>query len=398
MYRRLNPFVHEAETPIPIAFGITDLDVGGAEKALVRLATRLDRSRWTPSVACLQPEGSLAETLRKSDVDVFSLDIRSWRDVTQALLRWRRELQKKNPAILQTFLFHANVLGRVAAWITRVPVVVSGVRVAERRDKGHLLADRLTHRMANAHVCVSQATAQFQIAAAGVPESRVEVIPNGIAAENPTSDSIDVDEASQWGAKSAANLVFVGRLDHQKGIDLLLDALAQLPAGKRPSVALVGAGPDREALEAQTKRLELEELVRFIGWQAIPSAWMAAADALVLPSRWEGMPNVVLEAMSVGKPVIAANVEGVADLVDDGVTGWIAEANNPASLASAISRFLTDRHRWTEMGASARRKASEEFSMEQVVERYERLWLQLLERHRLRRRPISHHVIANYRR
>src|SRR5215208_5279831 len=116
MYRRLNPFAHEVETPIPIAFGITDLDVGGAEKALVRLATRLDRSRWTPSVVCLQSEGPLADTLRKVDIDVLSLNVRSWRDVAPALLRWRRELQTKEPAILQTFLFHANLLGRMAAW------------------------------------------------------------------------------------------------------------------------------------------------------------------------------------------------------------------------------------------------------------------------------------------
>jgi glycosyltransferase involved in cell wall biosynthesis len=398
MYRCLNPFVHEVETPIHIAFGITDLDVGGAENSLVTLATRLNRSRWTPSVVCLQPEGPLAETIRKADIDVLSLNVHSWRDVGPGLLRWRRELQTKKPAILQTFLFHANLLGRMAAWMSRVPIHVSGVRVAERRAKGHLLADRLTHRMSGVHVCVSRATAEFQIAAAGVPRSRVEVIPNGIDVENATTVSGDVDESNQWGAKSAAKLAFVGRLDHQKGIDLLLEALGQLPAEKRPSIALVGAGPDRESLEEQTKQLDLDELVHFVGWQSNPSAWMAAADALVLPSRWEGMPNVVLEAMSVGKPVIAANVEGVADLVEDGVTGWITEPNNPSSLAVAVSRFLADRHRWTEMGAAARRKVSEEFSMDRVVERYERLWLQLLERHRLRRRPISHHVVADYRR
>src|SRR5215207_9199680 len=96
LYSRLNPNEHQPERPIPIAFGITDLDVGGAEKALVTLATRLDRSRWTPSVVCLQPEGPLADTLRKVDIDVLSLNVRSWRDVALALLRWRRELQKKN--------------------------------------------------------------------------------------------------------------------------------------------------------------------------------------------------------------------------------------------------------------------------------------------------------------
>src|SRR5438552_2729521 len=104
VYRRMNPIEHRIEAPIPIAFGITDLDFGGAEKALVQLATRLDRSRWDPSVVCLQPEGPLAERLRSEGIEVLALNVRSWRDVIPALLQWKKELRKRKPAILQTFL------------------------------------------------------------------------------------------------------------------------------------------------------------------------------------------------------------------------------------------------------------------------------------------------------
>lgn len=389
---------HQLETPIPVAFGITDLDVGGAEKALVQLATRLDRSRWSPSVVCLQPEGPLAERLGPVGIEVLSLNIRSGRDVLPALMRWKIELRKRKPAILQTFLFHANLLGRFAAWSAGVPIVVSGVRVAERRAKGHILADKLTHRMSNAHVCVSRATAEYQIAAACVPKSKVVVIPNGVETKIAVpADESFAKEAKDWAAKSAANLVYVGRLDHQKGIDVFLEALALLPAGKRPNVAIVGAGPDQTGLEARSQKLGLGHLVHFFGWRSNPTAWMSAADGLVLPSRWEGMPNVVLEAMAAGKPSIATNVEGVPELIDDGISGWIAEPNDPQSLATAVDRFLADRHRWTEMGVAARRRASQEFSLASVVERYERLWLELLDRYRRLERPISHHVIPNYR-
>src|SRR5688572_3295746 len=130
LYSRLDPCGHSLETPVRIAFGITDLDVGGAEKALLHLVARLDRTRWTPSVVCLQPAGPLAEPLREVGIAVESLKLRSWSGLPSAWQRWRRHLQKHRPAILQTFLFHANLLGRFVGNCARVPVVVSGVRVS----------------------------------------------------------------------------------------------------------------------------------------------------------------------------------------------------------------------------------------------------------------------------
>jgi glycosyltransferase involved in cell wall biosynthesis len=395
MYSRLNPFEHRLESPIPVAFGITGLDVGGAEKAMVGLATRLDRSRWSPSVVCLQPEGPLAEPLRSVGIPVRSLNIRRWMNLGRAWRHWRRDLVERRPAILQTFLFHANVLGRFVGRHARTPVVVSGIRVAERRTKGHVLADRLTHRLSDAQVCVSRAVAAFQIQEAGISRSRTVVIPNGI--ELPSHDLAPADWSDLGLPLAPVKLAFVGRLEPQKGLADLFDAMSRLPKETKPSVAVIGSGPDREWLEDEARRLGLAEHVRFLGWRPNPMEWMAAADALVVPSRWEGMPNVVLEAMAVGKPVVAADVEGIAELVEDGRTGWVATPKNPASIADAVVRCLADRRRWKDMGESARRKAVEEFSFERVVGGYERLWLDLLERHRRRTRPSSHHVVPNYR-
>jgi len=395
MYSRLVPSEHRLETPIPIVFGITDLDVGGAEKALVQLVTRLDRSRWSPSVVGLQPEGPLAETLRKASIDVLSLNVRSWRNAAKAFRRWRCELITRQPAVLQTYLFHANLLGRIAGRAAGVPVIASGVRVAERRTKGHLLVDQLTHRLADAHVCVSRAVADYHAAAARIPGTRVVVIPNAV--EAPHTNPPSADWSSLNLPPAGAKLVFIGRLEPQKGLDLLFDAIAGLPTEKRPSLVVLGAGPDRQRLETQAEGLGIANLVRFLGWRPNPTEWIAAADALVLPSRWEGMPNVVLEAMAVGKPAIATNVEGVTDLIDDGRTGWIAEPENPESLSRTLFRFLDDRNQWFAIGAAARQKAETEFAVEAIVERYERLWLGLLKRHRRKVRPVSHFIVPNYR-
>jgi glycosyltransferase involved in cell wall biosynthesis len=414
LYSRLNPDEHRLERPVPIAFGITDLDVGGAEKALVELVTRLDPRKWSRSVVCLQPAGPLAEPLRNAGVPVTSLDVKSWRDLPSATTRWKRELRLRLPAILQTFLFHANLLGRLVGKAARVPIIVSGVRVAERRAKGHLLFDRLTHRLSDAHACVSRATADFQQEAACIPRSRIAVIPNGVAGGVPYSGlrvpktdrtrPPSVSEATLLAAASGTRdwglttptLVVVGRLDRQKGVDLLLDSLAYFRQSKRPFVTIVGTGSEREALERKARQLNLMDRVRFVGWQPNPKDWIAAADALVLPSRWEGMPNVVLEAMAAGKPVIATDVEGVADLIEDGVHGFLAPSNDATGLGWAIYRFLTARPQWSAMGEAARARALGEFSFDAMVQRYERLWLDLIERRRERFRPISHEVKPDY--
>jgi len=153
----------------------------------------------------------------------------------------------------------------------------------------------------------------------------------------------------------------------------------------------------RSSLESQARSLGIDGKVDFAGERGDVEAILATASLFSLTSRWEGMPNVVLEAMAMGKPVIATNVEGVADLIEDGRTGWIAEPESPASLSNTLLRFLNDQNRWAAMGAAARQKAASEFAVAAIVERYERHWLGLLERHRRQVRPISHFIVPNYR-
>ena len=116
-----------------MAFCITDLDPGGAERALVQLVTRLDRSRWQPSVICLAPRGMLADELEQAEVPVTCLGARHSRNVGM-VGRLFHQLRESKPALLQTFLFHANIAGRIAGRLARVPKIVSGIRVAERRS------------------------------------------------------------------------------------------------------------------------------------------------------------------------------------------------------------------------------------------------------------------------
>ncbi|NQV23239.1 MAG: glycosyltransferase, partial [Rhodopirellula sp.] len=168
--------------PRRITFLITELDHGGAERALVRIATGLDRNLWEPQVVSLSDRGALAEPLEAVGIPVTSIGagrVHSPIGLWRATIGLSRCLKTQQPALLQTFLFHANIAGRLAAKRAGVPVVVSGIRVAEKRGRWRLAVDRMTDRFVDRHVCVSRSVADFSIRESGLPPSKVMVIPNG---------------------------------------------------------------------------------------------------------------------------------------------------------------------------------------------------------------------------
>jgi len=366
------------DRPVPVALVITDLDVGGAERSLVALATGLDRRRWTPAVVCLGPEAKLAAPLRAAGVRVRCLA--AGRRRPDAVVRGLAgALRKVGPALVQAFLFHANVAARLAAPLAGGPWVVGGLRVAERRKRWHLTLDGLTIRLSAGSVCVSAGVERFAREVGRLPAERLTVIPNGVDVDR-------IDRAaplprSAIGVPEAAHLaLFVGRLDAQKGVSILLDAAGRV-AEARPdwNLAVVGDGPDRADLGRRADAdSRLAGRVHWLGRRGDVPGLLKAADLLVLPSLWEGMPNVVLEAMAAGRAVVATAVEGSEDLVLPGRTGWLVPPGEPGSLAEALLSAAADPGRLRAYGAAGRERVAAEFTPARVVEAYDRLWSRLL--------------------
>lgn len=370
---------------VAIAFGITDLDVGGAERTLVELVTRLDPARWSVEVVCLQPAGVLAEELRTRGIAVHSLNLRSPKDLPRALWQWRQRLRQQKPLVLQTFLYHANILGRLAGKAAGVSHIVSGIRVAERRSQARLWIDRWTQSAVCCHVCVSEGVRLFSIDA-GLDPNKCIVIPNGVNVERieqaePVAEG-RLENVLGQSRNGSVVLLFVGRLDPQKGLLDLLQAVHRLR--DRPSVfeklhlILIGDGPQKPAIEETITRMELHQHVHLAGWQPDVASWLHVADGLVLPSHWEGMPNAILEAMAAGLPVIGTNIEGSRELVSHGKTGWLVEPGRPDALADVIVQFVTQVEQRKQFGQTARQVA-QSFSYENMVKRYEDLYLRVLE-------------------
>jgi glycosyltransferase involved in cell wall biosynthesis len=370
-----NPHLASGTSRIRIAFCITDLDPGGAERALVHLVTRLDRSRFEPQVYCLSSPGQLVETLQAADIPVTCLGARRWWQLG-LFRKLTRELRRFQPDLLQTFLFHANLAGRWAGRRAGVPHIVSGIRVAERRRNVYLRLERWTESLVEKHVCVSQAVADYSRIHGGLNPQKLCVIPNGVDFQKFATAA--PANLAHWGISPEDNAwITVGRLDPQKGPWDLLSAVEKLRS-QHPRLKLLwaGEGPLRGEMQQWIGQHQLADTIRLIGWQADIPGLLKAAKGFVLCSHWEGMPNVILEAMSAGLPVISTNVEGVSEIITNDQTGWLVDT--PANFATRWDSVLRDPHSASEVAIAGQQHVRDHFTWDTMAERYMALYEQLL--------------------
>ncbi len=263
------------------------------------------------------------------------------------------------------------------AWLinrlTGVPYVVAlrggdvpGFR-CEGIDAFHRLLAPFTRLMWRQAAAVTANSAGLSaLARAFAPDLAVPVIHNGVDAGlfRPDPAKPETDDAP-------VRLLAVGRLVAQKGVDVLLNALAE-PGLERAVLDVVGDGDWRARLEAQAAALGLTDRVRFLGWldRAELAGVYRAVDVFVLPSRDEGMPNVVLEAMASGLPVAASRVAGAEDLVAEGETGFLVPPEDAAALAAALKKLVGDAGLRAAMGARGRSRVEADFTWRAAATAY----------------------------
>jgi glycosyltransferase involved in cell wall biosynthesis len=363
--------------PLRLALVITELDFGGAEQALVNLATGLSRERFSPVVYSLQsrPKNDLlVQRLEQARIPVHFLDVRSFWQIFTAVHRLGQLLRQQQPRVVQSFLFHANVVATQAARQANVPRMVTGIRVADPRAWRQHMERWLTSKV-DKSVCVSRGVADFCGDKGRFPAEKLVVIPNGVDLSR-FENVAPVDLTELGVPPSRRTILYVGRLDRQKGLDWLLAEVLPRVFRELPQhdLLLVGDGPERQELESLGKKVGWSDRVHFRGWQSAVPRILAASDLLVLPSRWEGMPNVVLEAMAAGKPVVATRAEGVVELLGEGAASQSCPAGNAAGFGERIIRLAQDRTLATELGAQNQRRAAAEFSLPAMISRYASLY------------------------
>lgn len=364
--------------PARVLHIIPSLDRSGAEKQLTLLAAHLPRDEFEVHVCALTRGGPLAAELRAAGVPVTVIGKR-WKADPAAYWRLVKHVRAVAPVIVQTWLFAANSYGRAAALQAGAPRIVAGERCVDRWKVWHELAlDRWLARRTDKIVVNSTGVSEFYIAH-GLPAEKFVIIPNAI--EEATAPATRREKLlAELGLPADARLIAsIGRLWPQKRMKDVIWA-ADLLKVIRGDVHLliIGDGPDRRRLERFRRAVRIEDRVHFLGHRDDVPGLLPHFDLLWLASAYEGLPNVVMEAMAAGVPVVATDIAGNRDLITSGETGFLVPVGDRAALAARANQLLDDPELRARLAAAARERVNSEFSLAKLIERYQALYRSLL--------------------
>ncbi len=363
---------------------ITGLDDGGAEAVLYRLCT-LDRVR-RHHVVSLTDRGKYGPMLEAAGIPVSTIGLPRGKVTLAGFRRLRRMIAELRPDAVQTWMYHANLLGGLAARLAGVHNVVWGIHHTtldpQHSRRSTILVARacalLSRSIPRRIVCCAERSRQVH-AGLGYEADRMRVIPNGYDLSVFRPDpGLGADLRRELGLAADATVIgFVARFDPLKDHRTLLQALALLRArGIMPTCLLVGDGlalengPLAEMISATVPA----DQIRLLGRRGDIPAVMNALDVHVMSSSSEAFPNVLAEAMACGTPCVSTDVGDAAVIV--GATGRIVPSRDTAALAEAIAEMLVlrDASDWPARRAAARAHVAENFALARMVDAYHRAW------------------------
>ncbi|WP_419569525.1 glycosyltransferase [Rheinheimera sp.] len=362
----------------------TGLDIGGAEIMLERLLTLHPEHRGELVVISLQDVGPIGSRLRKHGFNVITMNMVGKLGFPMALWRLVRLLKQLKPDLVQTWMYHADLLGGVAARLAGVPCVVWGIHCS-RLPLGRPLTkivmkacSYLSSVVPDAIVAVAEEAKKNHIAYGYQPD-KFHVIPNGfIPGVKFEMSAVEQLKNSLGLHESGRVLGSVGRYHPDKGQDILVQALALLPRDVSWQCVLVGKGCDEQnsELSAALKQYDLAERVKLLGLREDVQLLLQCFDVFCLPSRSEAFPMALGEAMSVGLTCVATDVGDCAELV--GETGFVVAAHSAPVLAEALSKTLTmSQAQLRQLGDMARQRVLQHFDLRVVSQSYMQLYLEL---------------------
>jgi glycosyltransferase involved in cell wall biosynthesis len=368
---------------LKILFVIDSLGTGGAERDLAEKLPQLGRFNVTPIVVSLRRrEEGVQEDLQRQGFDVRILNTSG---LIGRLLGVRKILRTERPDVIQTVLFHSDLVGRLAAIGTPAKVISRLVNTDYDKIRVHdpnirpfrfrmarlidsWTARHLTHQIyANSNAVKTAAIRDL-----GISPEKIIVLEESRDASRLGQPSchrrklarilLGLDESQEV-------LVNIGRQDYQKGQRYLLEAMSML-VSTRPRLVLLMAGRTGDVsgeLERLRDRLGLKERVHFLGHREDVPEILASADLFVFPSFYEGLPGAVIEAMALGLPIVASDIDPVRETVEEGRNALLVKPASPDELASAIERLLEDRPTAQAFGRRSRAIFDERFTLEQSI-------------------------------
>jgi glycosyltransferase involved in cell wall biosynthesis len=367
-------------TPIRVCFMIDRLILpGGTESHLISLIRNLDRAKVKPYLCLLDPSGGTRGIEIAEDCPVLRLEARSSAGLGTAatILYLARFLRAERIDVLQPYFPRSTYLGTLAGRL-------AGTRriVRTRNNMNHWMTPihrffgRVLNNMVSVTLCNSESARRAILADERPAAGSIFVIENGV----------DLDRFAHIAPVSRvrepnkpANVGMVAHLRSVKGVDIFVQAAALVARSSRNVRFLVaGGGEDRVILERQIAEAGLTGRFQLLGAIDDIPGFLAGLDLAVLSSRAEGMPNAILEYMAAGRPIVAASVGSVGDLIRNETHGLLVPPEDPSALAHAIQRVLNEPDFAAELGARARLRVQQEFSRTVSTERYERFYQSLM--------------------
>ena len=346
---------------------------GGVEEHVLSILEKLDRTRFEPVVVCPQELISLIEAeLKTYQVRSHAVFIHSWLNFGE-IIKFIRILKEEKPDVVHSHLFKATMFAAPLAkcvGFSKIRVVdTAHIREAWRKGlKRAYFIDRFIYRRVDHVIAVSHAIKKYLIEEKKLPAEKITVVHNGVHLEKFRS-----------GAQRTTNgrLTFgvIGRLEPQKGHRYFLEAVQQL-GSKAAGVdfKIIGEGSLRQQLEAQAFELGLKDKVMFSGFRSDIVKAFDELDVLVLPSLFEGLPLVALEASAMGKAAIVTNVDGSPEAVVNNVTGLVVPSQDVIALKDAMAKLIEQKDKINEFGRKAREHVERNFDVNKQVRETEKIY------------------------
>ncbi len=359
-----------------ILYIINNLVIGGAEKLLFSVIDKLDKDKYEIMVCCLYNYNPLKSEFEKKGVTVKSLEMKNNRDIF-GFFRLIKLLKQKRVDIVHTHLFYANIYGRIAAKIVGIPIIISTEhnnppwRSKQRlKSRIRLLIDRITANFCDRIIAVSRCVKDYLIQWNKVDPNKVVVVHNGI-----DINKYLIADKKEKKLSNDSVVGCIGRLETQKGHVFFMKAAARiLEEIKNARFILVGDGSLRRHLEELAQDLNISKRVSFLGFRDDIPQLLSIMDVFVLPSLWEGFGIVLLEAMAMGKVVVATNIGGISEIVVDKTTGYLCPPMDSETLANTVIDLLRDPAKMRTVGMLGRERVKKHFTLDQMAQKTERIY------------------------
>lgn len=372
---------------IKILYVITALNIGGAEMMLYRMLKFLEKEKYEIKVVSLINKGAVGKLIHDDlGIEVYALGIINFTRLIFGIIRLKRIITGFKPEIVHSHMVHANLVTRITRLLCRFPVLICTIHNLEERGskKSGWIREmlyRLTDPLCDLTTQVSKIGLEKYINKKIVSRNKIAYIPNGIDMQNyaiNTNSNKNLIEILD--IKGKFILLAVGSLTVQKDYPNMLKAV-KIVSSKFPELILLiaGSGPLMVELQAVTKELEIDDVVKFLGIRNDVPALMDIADLYIMSSSWEGLPVVLLEAASSRLPIVATDVGGNSEVVINEKNGLLVPATNSEVLSMAIIKIINmNNEERIAMGNYGYNYVQENYSLEKIISIWESVYQKIL--------------------